>query len=357
VTVKVKPRLKYRFRGVLSELDPADWVEADVRLKGLRDRLARTHGPEQADAFVQRLLVGALDDFGSHILARKGQAVDTVMKLRHELSDSLADVLEGGAAAKKITPESLAKKFDDLEKALDELATPVDKLGQEKFAKPNTAAAKKEVTDALGGTAPAKKAPSLAGKVLTDLENRLAAKKFTFKNGAWIKRLDGGAHLELFVVDGKLRVKSFQNGKLLAEFGEFDVMLTPYKNRPRSSRVVQAHHGCQDAIMQQLFGKLGYDGGDAPTIWLRDSTGETPHGIVTHGFQNPKRDQRMADADYGKLRDWAKEELTAAGARPEHISAYLAGIDDYMRKNVFNNPKFLALSPLKKAELLGSFKL
>ena len=110
------------------------------------------------------------------------------------------------------------------------------------------------------------------------------------------------------------------------------------RSRPRSSRILQAHHANQNALMKDLFRKHGYDGGDVPTIWLRDSTSDSPHGKVTHEFQNPKLADRRKTANYGKIRDWAREELAHVGASPAEIDAYLTAIDNYMKQNVFSRP-------------------
>ena len=49
-------------------------------------------------------------------------------------------------------------------------------------------------------------------------------------------------------------------------FKEFDTLTEPYKSKPLSTRVIQAHHGCQNALMKKFFGAFGYKGEEAPHV-------------------------------------------------------------------------------------------
>ncbi|MEO6772031.1 MAG: hypothetical protein ABI467_03305, partial [Kofleriaceae bacterium] len=149
----------------------------------------------------------------------------------------------------------------------------------------------------------------------------------------------------------KLSVRSTKSGKTTT-FKEFDT-LGKYKDKPLSTRVMQAHHGCQSKLMEFLFGKK-YNADEAPTIWLRDSTGDSPHGLITHSIQNPKENLRLDDPDlsYGKIRDWAVADLKAAGAPDISVREYLAAVDHYFKTTI--GP---SLTATQKAELIGTIRI
>jgi hypothetical protein len=157
--------------------------------------------------------------------------------------------------------------------------------------------------------------------------------------------------VEFFVEDGKLSVRSTRNGETTA-FKEFDV-LGKYKDKPLSTKVMQAHHGCQSKLMEALFGKK-YNADEAPTIWLRDSTGDSPHGLITHAIQNPQEAGRLEDPNlnYGTVRDWAVADLKAAGVPDTSIREYLAAVDGYFKTQI--EP---TLTAAEKAELVGTIKV
>src|SRR5262249_18695670 len=159
--------------------------------------------------------------------------------------------------------------------------------------------------------------------------------------------------VEMKEVNGRIQVTSHPRGKGPVVFKEFDTLNDAYRNKPPSSRVMQAHHGCQNELMARLFGKRGYDGEEVPTIWLRDSTGASPHGIITHAMQNANKQARLEapDLTYGKIRDIAASDLKAAGAPDAAIHDYMKAIDAYFDANI--RPKLKARGEL---DLVGDLK-
>jgi hypothetical protein len=177
-----------------------------------------------------------------------------------------------------------------------------------------------------------------------------------------VKKYDTG-WVEFTIEGGLYAVRSFAKGATEPEltFSEFDILNKPYREKPLSSRVMQAHHGLQDALMEKVFGRYGYDGAEAPTMWMRDSTGESPHGRVTNELQKPNEASRLRDPDlsYAKIREWGIADLKRVGCPENKIEEYLGSIDKHFREKVL--PRIEAdvqsgrLTPERAQALLGGW--
>ncbi len=103
--------------------------------------------------------------------------------------------------------------------------------------------------------------------------------------------------------------------------------------------------------MKQRFGKYGYNRDEAPAVWLRDSTGNSPHGIITHGIQNPQQSSRLtARPSYGQIRKRAVADLKTAGVPDGAIAAYIEKVDQYFKDNILPN-----IPEAERAKLLGDY--
>ena len=147
-----------------------------------------------------------------------------------------------------------------------------------------------------------------------------------------------------------LEVTVTEHDGTVHRFKELDVAHGRYDDLPLSSEVVQAHHACQNKMMEELFGDFGYRQGDPPTIWLRDSTSGSPHGIITHHLQKKSLAAFRDDPDpnYGKIRDVAVAELRAANVPEAKIREYLTAMDEYFDKYVVPN-----IPAAERARLMG----
>jgi hypothetical protein len=136
-------------------------------------------------------------------------------------------------------------------------------------------------------------------------------------------------------------------------YQEFEVFKEPYRDRPRSTEVMQAHHGCQSALMKEVFGGR-YDAGEAPTIWMRDSTSGSPHRIASDLQEARLGPVKSASTSKGKLtyehvRAMAEQDLRSSGGgriTDQQINEYLAAVDDFVIKKV------LPGMPTSRARLL-----
>lgn len=346
-------------------------VPAIGELRGkLRDRYLREPGvgADVAEARAKRtvndLVRAALSDFGNSFVKGKSLLLDQILVARSAIHDFYGALMSAKGEPPKI--EDVRAKFGELRKALQDVAKPADELAKEATAGDELAAEKKKLAEELPKTEPPKgaKVPQEAGtaRLKKKLFRWIEAKK------AWVKRYRTG-HVEYRIANERYTVESYAKGSKTPDytFSEYDTFPKPYKDKPLSSSVMQAHHGLQDALMEFLFGAtgrnrrlgLGYDGGEAPTIWLRNSTGESPHGRITHELQNPSQTNRMNDPElsYAKIRDWGVADLKAIGCPENKIAEYLDAIDKHFADKIL--PRIQAavkngrMSPSEAARLIG----
>jgi hypothetical protein len=277
-------------------------------------------------------LTAALGKLGDAFVNGKRALLKKLIEIQTEIHGLYRDVMRGRGEV-RLDVDALRAHYRDMQAIFDELGKPVEevaastaKAGGEVKAKPI------EVTPTAAKGA---KTVVTAEVRFGTLKGRKGFKPFvdavTGKTG-WRAKLKAGI-VEFFVEDGKLSVRSTRNGETTT-FKEFDV-LGRYKDKPLSTRVMQAHHGCQTKLMEALFGNK-YSADEAPTIWLRDSTGDSPHGLITHAIQKPSENARLADPalSYGKIRDWAVADLKASGAPDDAIRGYLKAMDGYFEAKI-----------------------
>lgn len=337
-------------------LDVADLIERRPRLKKLQALLEgkfKKRGLADpagaATKEIESFLTTSLGELGDAYVDGKGSLLKKLVKLQSEIHELYLQVMHGRGEV-KLDLEGLRGRYREMQTVFDELGKNVEEVAAS-TKKPSTEAAVKAI-DVEPTKVPAGKTVVPAHVRFGTLKLRKGFKAFvdilTGKSG-WRAKLKSGV-VEFFVEDGKLSVRSTENGKTTT-FKEFDT-LGKYKDKPLSTRVMQAHHGCQTKLMSVLFEDL-YDPNEAPTIWLRDSTGDSPHGLITHAIQNPSETARIdtEGLSYGMIRDWAVGDLKAAGAPDEAIRGYLKAMDGYFDARI--RPK---LGP-NAAKLSGAIKV
>ncbi|HEX7245268.1 MAG TPA: hypothetical protein VF245_06875 [Solirubrobacterales bacterium] len=122
-----------RFLGELAEVDVAAWVADDARLLRFRERLARVEveggplGRPRAQTLVERLLVGALDDFGNRYMRTMGEHLEAIVRIRGELARRFEAVLGHFGAGRRpsrlprrlLDVGELTRLFDELDRRLE----------------------------------------------------------------------------------------------------------------------------------------------------------------------------------------------------------------------------------------------
>lgn len=334
-------------------IDLPHHVRAHPKLKALRDKLAmhflkrdprhsESGAPARAEARAQARIEDLLDarlaEHAGHRASTVGKAMDRVAELQGEVVEGMLGVL-GDKSAKTLKPGALATGLKNLRDELRGMRKWVtDRAG--KGPSPEADAELARLLDEVKGTSKPKKVALPSGA----MEARLVDADFKHMGGGRYRKKYTSGFVEIWVNEsGLLEVHSARKGQAAQRFGEFDVMTAPYRDKPLSSRVVQAHHGCQSSLMERLF-KKKYDAGEAPTIWLRDSTGDSPHGRITHERQNLLEAERTkGPLTYEKIRNWAIEDLLAVGAPKDKIARYLQAMDAHVKNAILGGKSAPAL--------------
>jgi hypothetical protein len=130
--------VEVRFRGELAgeDIRPDVWLAADERLLKLRNRLAEIKvegeklGQRRAQTLVERLIVGALDDYGNKYMRAMGEHLEAIVRIRRELSQRLASVFrhfQKGKVPSKLPKTvvdiaELTRLFNELDQHLDAIS-------------------------------------------------------------------------------------------------------------------------------------------------------------------------------------------------------------------------------------------
>ena len=114
---------RFRFRGVLSDVDIQNLVATQPRLSLFRERLeAQGVRPQRARTLVERLVVAALDDFGSNYEGVLSHHIDAIVRIREEISTKYERVLELSSESpfpSDLQANDLQRLFNELEGHLD----------------------------------------------------------------------------------------------------------------------------------------------------------------------------------------------------------------------------------------------
>lgn len=352
-----------RFHGEDTTLDLSRVIDADPRLRRLRDDIALRHPRERAQHIAEDIVASALRRYGDHVLAVKSDLLDHIVDLRDRLDGLYQGILHSGDATGRRPGQSTGDfeaqlrdvegLYQQLDEALTDLGQPVVHTPPPPDA-PNALA--QELSDAIEAQPPStpRQAPRPIDRDATiepgSTRSRLERLRIrTEADGSRRVTFASGDSAVFSVENGAYRVRTYDaSGRETANFAEFDTLHTPYRNRPSTTRIMNAHHGLQNDLMRRVFQRFGYDGTAVPTIWLRDGKAGSPHGMITD-IQRAASTERRAARTYSEIRDFAIRDLAASQVPTARISEYLTAMDNYFRTAVLPN-----IPPAQRG-LLGSW--
>ncbi len=342
----------FHFRGEASLIDVTARVNSDPRLVRFRRTLEKRYPPERAQAMVEDMLVAGMRHFGDQYVAVNADRLDRVLALRAALEDQYHIVLKSGrgkgrtigvtAAQRKANLMDIERLYAELDETFDALGRPTEGLDLATSKGDLARRFKASIERHLPG-----QRPHRTRSVRRDMRVEAGQKVSRFKRHGF-KRVEPGVYALTFkdgtsvryeVVEGRYRLQTFDpNGQLVLEFGEYDTLVSPYRNRPKTSSIMNAHHGLQNDLMKLAFEDYGYDGGAVPTMWLRDGRAGSPHGMIT-AMQNSTHAARtkLKTPTYSQIRDWGIQDMRTAGVPTAAIHEYLAHMDAYFRRAVVPN--------------------
>jgi len=393
---------RFSLHGVAGHFDLPRMIRGNRRYQQTRNRMINELNiPEaRADRILEDMLGNALLRHGDHLLTVKGAIVDRVVQIRSELDTLFGTVLEfnprnnadGSAGSRASLDEQirqLDQHYSDLDQALQDLGIPFHEMQPPPAVADGVHPAFRQEID---GVTPmtqrqadrpieydTSRPPPETG---LGQRIRIETGRYTFSRNVlpdgrvqWTRSFEDGASVRFEVEGGRYRVETYDaSGRRTHEFGEYDILHDAYRTRPRTTAIMQAHHGMQNSLMKQLFEDFGYDGNAVPTIWLRNSRRGSPHGIITD-IQNASKPSRAADAvnnpraagqaapgaaplearglagtTYADIRRWALADLLMTDMPRNRIDEYLAVFDRYFERNVLPN-----IPADQRAALLGNW--
>lgn len=371
-------RISFTLRGIAGSFDLGAIVRADEGLAALRRRMTNELNipAGRADRILQDMLGQALLRHGDHLIAARSALVDRVITLRGRLDTLYSSALnfnaQSGAGhrvgATTASLDDQLRRIDAIYGQLDDALTSLGKPFHEVAAPAGVA---NDVPDVLRTEIGARSASArtqprrpiahdttpqgAAGRVRIESGRyRFDRRLNTDGNAVYSRSFEDGASVTFEVRNSQYRVETFDAlGHRTSSFGEFDILHSPYARRPRTTAIMQAHHGLQNSLMNQLFGGssgYGYNGNAAPTIWLRDSRRGSPHGSIT-AVQNGQRSSRnAAGTTYRDIRNWALDDLLMTNMPRPKIEEYIAAFDHFFETTVLPN-----IPATERSALLGGW--
>lgn len=375
-------RVSFTLRGFSSSFDLSRIVRSDRRFVDIRRRMVdELNIPEvRANRILEDMLGRALLRHGEHLVATKSALVDRVITLRGQLDTLYSSALNFRArTGKGQRIDSSVSSIDDQLRQIDQAYKQLDdelaKLGKpfhEIEPPPNLA---DDIPDRLTnevaanpatGPRPAERpithdtTPQGASRRVRIQSGRYRFKRRTTSDGrtVWERSFDSdGSKVQFEVRNGRYHVETFDaQGQRTAKFQEYDILHDAYGRRPRTSAIIQAHHGLQDALMRRLFGKFQYNGNAAPTIWLRNSRRGSPHGMITAVQNSQKSSRNVAGLNFAQIRQWAIEDLRLTQMPEVKIKEYIAAFDHYFETTVLPNINAANMTAAQRQALLGNWK-
>lgn len=323
----------------------------------------RGMGQKEAERVVSDMLVSGLSQMGGAFKRLKKAHIDKIVKLRSELASLQHELLHS-----TLGPKQLAEKIDgqmgriktlykELDDAVASAALPVErmKLGTDE----ELAAAIRNVEPATPRQTWRPVEADVTPVAGQGKKTRFKVKgliEITGEKGAYRVEFAGGHSAEFRIRNGRYEVTTSTGGRSQV-FAEFDVAHDPYKALPKTTSVMNGHHGMQNSQMEKVFGRFGYKGDEAPTIWLRDGRRGSPHGTVTD-VQNAFRraNPGTAGLTLGAIRDKCIAELKMIGMPEPKIHEYLNAFGEHFRQTVLPNME-KSLTSEQVGKLLGSWDL
>jgi hypothetical protein len=355
-------RFAFTLRGHAGSFDLRGILRSDEGLMAVRRRMIDELGIEagRAERILSDMLGRALLRHGDHLIAARSALIDRVIALRDRLDTLYATALDYGARSGRgrrahsetATIDDQLRQIDGVYRELDDALTQLGRPFAEIAPPPGVANDVPAVlTTEIGRSTPSPRTqphrpvahdvtPSgPAGRVRIETGRYRFAREVTADGRTVYRRsFEDGASVTFEVQNGRYRVETFDAaGNRTSSFREYDILHSPYGRRPRTTAIMQAHHGMQNSLMTKLFGSYGYNGNAAPTIWLRNSRAGSPHGSIT-AVQNGQRSARSAaDTSYSDIRRWALDDLLMNDMPRPKIEEYLAAFDHFFETTVLPN--------------------
>ncbi len=395
--------IRFTLRGIAGEIDAAAIVRSNPDFLRARNRMINELNipAGRADRMLGDMLAHAVLRHADHLIAGRHALVDQVIDLRTRLDGLYGSILnynpQGGAIGNRSTASAMSiddqirqldQHYRDLDQALTDLGKPLDEI-----VPPANMADRvpQVIADEIDGTTASTarqderlieydtevppRETGLAQKIRIET-GRYVFSRIIGPDGKprWSRKFADDASVRFEVINGRYRVETFDaSGTRTSLFEEYDILHGAYARRPRTTAIMQAHHGMQNSLMTRLFGEFGYNGGAAPTVWLRNSRRGSPHGTITD-IQNASKPSRARDAvgnpraagaaapgaaplearglagtTYADIRRWALEDLLMTNMPRNKIKEYLGVFDNYFESTVLPN-----IPADRRAALLGT---
>ncbi|KAG1713687.1 hypothetical protein GQR58_002155 [Nymphon striatum] len=260
--------------------------------------------PARARQIAEDMVGWAVLRHGDNLIAGRSAMIDRVIEIRTRLDDLYATVLNYdsplvGTANRTSGPRDIDTQLDQLAQAYRDLDAEMTQLQLPFHTVPAALADTRlprhlldEIDNAprssTSSQTPRPHADDTRMMVQPDggLRVRLTGIRYYFvrqADGSYLRTFTDGDTATLRMVNGWYQITTRSaDGTQLSRFTEFDILHTPYGRKPRTSAVMQAHHGMQNSLMESLFSAYGYNKNSVPTMWLRNSRAGSPHGMITN---------------------------------------------------------------------------
>jgi hypothetical protein len=315
------------------------------RLEELLTEYHRQRGIKEpevlASRYLEKLLVAVYSDAQNAFEGKKGAAVNQLFALQSEATSIYSDVLSG----KPPELERLRSLISEMRGHFDELRQSLDD-SMRGAPRPEVEAAFRDAPIA---------APSQVRRLVTPVERlqSLVGDENWTVNKAGDRAVRTMPDKTKVTLEARGRVLEMiieEPGGRRRRYREFQMLKVPYGERPNVGEVMQAHHGCQAALLERLLPDI-YDRNKVVTLYLRDSTLGSPHGIVSHQLQ-PMAFTQIVEGQrrltYGTIRDLAVKELNFIHAPWSDVVAYLEAHDAQIMDMIAHLPE------KRKQQILGT---
>lgn len=391
--------LNFVRQGFRGSIDISATVRGNAEFRAVVSRMTDELGiPHRRARRIAEDMVGwAALRHGDNLIAGRSAMIDDIIQIRSRLDELYATVLNYDSphmttANRVVSPRDIDVQLAELAQAYRRLDEQMTQLQLPFYASPYTlgdVGLPRHLLDEIdnaprvstSGQTHRPHADDVRAHTQYDggFRRRLTGVRYYFvrqADGSYVRTFTDGATATLRLVDGRYRITTRDRaGTLLSEFGEFDILHTPFGRKPRTTAVMQAHHGMQDSLMSSLFSGFGYDRNSVPTMWLRNSRAGSPHGMITDA-QNTRAVHRRATAGgtppatgatsppvaaggapapstgmtYSDIRNKAIEDFRLGQVPHEKAVEYLAAFDAYFERTVL--PQVRAAGAL---HLLGTW--
>ncbi len=331
-------------------LNPAALARRVPEFEAMRERLSsRTElDLHVVDGYLEGRLTRVLGHVGDVYLREISAHIDHIVTIRERLTRGVEAVVRGEGRVEGISIGEMQRLFTELDAVLNDLRSTeqyVRDLSEQRareLFEGSRSRRPEEPRDPITSVQPTPLPPNAPDVIVASLTSEATrselsqqAQSVTFHPDGQVSVAFARDTVELSLNgDGFIEARVLRDGSERARFAEFDT-LARHGSKPTSTRVMQSHHGLQDALMKSLFEDYGYKSGDPPTVWLRNSTSGSPHQRITH-IQNHNQGVREVDPNlsYARIRELGIADLRAAGCPDAKIREFTAAMDRYFEENI-----------------------